>query len=80
MTGRDLTGYIPVVSPKLWGAGGKAITGVMITIPAHGGGLFISEPNLRHLADQLHDAADAYDNGEITAEQLHQNRSQEITA
>lgn len=70
MSGRDLTGYIPVVSPKLWGAGGKAITGVMITIPAHGGGLFISEPNLRILADQLHDTADAYDNGEITIDQL----------
>ncbi|MEU2416447.1 hypothetical protein ABZ546_01500 [Brachybacterium paraconglomeratum] len=42
----------------------------MITIPAHGGGLFISEPNLRILADQLHDTADAYDNGEITIDQL----------
>lgn len=70
MSGRDLSGYIPVVSPKLWGAGGKAIKGVMITIPAHGGGLFISEPNLRILADQLHDTADAYDNGEITIDQL----------
>lgn len=70
MTGRDLTGYVPVVSPKLWGAGGHAITGVMITIPEHGGGLFISSPNLRILADQLHDAADAYDNGTITTDTL----------
>lgn len=80
MSGRDLTGYIPTVTPKLWGAGGKAITGALITIPAHGGGLFISEPNLRHLADQLHDIADAYDNGVITTEQLHQQRSKESTA
>lgn len=79
MSGRDLTGYIPAVTPKLWGAGGHAITGALITIPAHGGGLFISEPNLRHLADQLHDLADAYDNGETTIEQL-KHQQQENTA
>lgn len=81
MSGRDLTGYVPIVTPKLWGAEGKAITGVMITIPAHGGGLFISEPNLRILADQLHDHADAYDNGngKTATEQLNETRTKEIT-
>lgn len=76
MSGRDVTAYIPTVSPKLWAARGEAIPGVMITIPAHGGGLFISAPNLRILADQLHDTADAYDNGAITIDQLNHQQQE----
>lgn len=80
MSGRDLTKYIPAVKPRLWGSSGKTIAGGMITFRGHTPDLFISEPNLRILADQLHDLADAYDSGEITPDQLDPPNFQERTA
>lgn len=53
--------YRPRVEPAVWGVAGRPLPGVIITIPANGYGLFVSADNLRDLADQLHDAADTYE-------------------
>lgn len=53
--------YVPVVTPRTWGVGGRTLWGGWIEIPANGAGLFISRTNLRVLADQLHDLADQYE-------------------